>query len=76
MPITKSISLLKEARLGEHRVLLVPNHLRQFRTEGFEVFVERDAGVGIGYSDNDYRAAGAKIVDTEEAWSISPFAVK
>ena len=76
MVITKRISLLREARLGEHRVLLVPNHIQQFLREGFEVFVERNAGAGIGYSDNDYRAVGAKIVDTEEAWHISPFAVK
>jgi alanine dehydrogenase len=74
--MTKSISLLKEAQSGERRVLLVPSHIRQFRTEGFEVFVERDAGTGIGYSDNDYRAVGANIVDTKEAWYISPFAVK
>ena len=74
--MTKSISLLKETRLGERRVLLVPNQIPPLRMAGFEVFVERDAGVGIGYSDNDYRAVGANIVGPEDAWYRSPFAVK
>jgi alanine dehydrogenase len=71
-----TVSILKETRDQDRRVILLPPAVRRFRDSGFRVFVEHDAGVGCGATDQDYAAAGAQIVSTAEAWSCSPFVLK
>ena len=45
--------------------------------EGHEVFVETDAGMGIGMTDQDYIDAGASILSTpEEVFDISELIIK
>jgi alanine dehydrogenase len=68
---SKKISILKESRDGDQRVILMPREAASFVAHGYEVFVENDAGHGQGALDGDYRAAGAKIVDTAGAWAAS-----
>ena len=67
----KTISLLKERRNGEKRVLLLPNAVREFSERGYRVLVENGAGVFSGYSDQDYIKAGGEIVSQEESWNSS-----
>ncbi len=38
-------------------------------SNGHKVFVEKNAGIGSGFSDDDYKKNGVKIVSTEEAWN-------
>ncbi len=49
----------REAAPGEGRVALVPESIGRLTAAGFEVVVERGAGAAAGFSDEDYRAAGA-----------------
>ena len=72
----KSVSILKETMRDECRVVLLPHHIFQFCQAGFKVFVEQGAGSGMGIQDKAYQAAGAVIVSTEDAWSLSPFVLK
>jgi len=57
------IGIPKETKLGEFRVALVPDHVRLLTKQGHEVYVQKDAGKGCKFSNRDYKAAGAVIVD-------------
>ncbi len=58
------IGVPKEIKVHEYRVGLVPQGVRELVKAGHDVMVERDAGVGIGFTDEHYRKAGAKIAAT------------
>lgn len=58
------IGVPKEIKNHEYRVGLVPSSVRELTANGHEVFVETHAGSGIGIYDEDYRQAGAIIVDS------------
>jgi len=65
-----NIGVPKEIKPQEHRVSTTPGATHTLVDAGHEVVVERGAGLGSGFSDDDYVAAGATIVDTAaEAWS-------
>ena len=51
----------KEIKNREYRVGLTPESARELVRHGHEVWVETEAGTGIGASDQEYEAAGAKI---------------
>lgn len=56
------IGVPKEIKNHEYRVGLVPSSVRELMHNGHKVIVETCAGAGIGFSDRDYKAAGASIV--------------
>ncbi|MCD6045659.1 MAG: ald [Gammaproteobacteria bacterium] len=56
------IGLPKEIKTLENRVALVPSSVHELTRCGHEVFVETNAGLGIGISDAEYVAVGAKIL--------------
>src|SRR5210317_877555 len=56
------VGVPKEIKNNEFRVGLVPASVRELADRGHEVFVETNAGIGIGMSDVDYVAAGAQIL--------------
>lgn len=58
------IGVPKEIKNHEYRVGMVPSSVRELTLKGHEVFVEKNAGVGIGFSDQDYVDVGASILDT------------
>ena len=60
----------KEIKPQEFRVGMTPHAVREAVAHGHDVIVEKNAGVGAGFSDADYVAAGAKIIDTAEEVSI------
>jgi alanine dehydrogenase len=55
------IGVPKEIKVHEYRVGLVPSSVRELIHNGHKVLVETNAGGGIGFSDADYKAAGAAI---------------
>ena len=57
------IGVPKEIKQQENRVSLLPSAAYQLTKRGHSVLVEKNAGVGTGYPDADYIAAGAKIID-------------
>src|SRR5436189_3030758 len=60
------IGVPKEIKQQEHRVGLVPATATTLTRRGHTVLVQKSAGVGSGFTDEDYVAAGAKIIDTAE----------
>jgi alanine dehydrogenase len=58
------IGVPKEIKNHEYRVGMTPTSVREAVRHGHEVWVETNAGSGIGASDADYTAAGAKIIAT------------
>jgi alanine dehydrogenase len=60
------IGVPKEIKTQEHRVGLLPAAAYQLTKHGHMVIVERGAGIGSGYADQDYATAGAKLVDFHE----------
>ncbi len=61
------VGVPKEIKTRESRVGLVPGSVRELIVHGHEVFVETNAGAGIGLSDEEYMRVGATILPTAEA---------
>src|SRR5712672_2359227 len=57
------IGVPKEIKEQEQRVALLPSLTNQLTRHGHSVLVERNAGLGSGYPDQDYVKAGAEIVE-------------
>ncbi len=55
------VGILKEIKVQERRVAMTPPGVEQLVRHGHRVLVERDAGLGSGFTDADYRSAGAEI---------------
>ncbi|MCB2381373.1 alanine dehydrogenase [Shewanella sp. SR1] len=71
------IGVPKEIKNHEYRVGMVPSSVRELAIKGHEVFVETNAGTGIGFSDQDYIDAGATILATAaEVFSKAQMIVK
>lgn len=61
------IGVPKEIKVHEYRVGMVPASVSEAVAHGHKVYVETNAGSGIGFSDQDYIDAGAQILPTAEA---------
>ena len=57
------IGIPKEIKQQENRVSLLPSAAYQLTKRGHTVLVEKNAGVGTGYPDAEYAAAGAEIIE-------------
>jgi alanine dehydrogenase len=63
------IGIPKEIKDQEFRVGLTPSSVQVLTHQQHQVFVETKAGVGAGFTDQDYAKAGALIVsDAQQAW--------
>jgi alanine dehydrogenase len=58
------IATIKEVKDNENRVGLTPSGVKELIQAGNSVLVEKDAGIGSSYSDEDYVEAGAKLMDS------------
>ncbi len=58
------IGVLKEIKPQENRVCMTPSGVDAFKRQGHEVYVEKNAGSGSGYLDEEYSTAGAEICDS------------
>jgi alanine dehydrogenase len=75
--VSMKIAVPKEIKNNENRVGLVPSGARQLVLDGHEVFVQHNAGMGIGITDEEYIKAGAKIVATlEDAFAAGEMIIK
>ncbi len=71
------IGIAKEIKTEEYRVGLTPMTVKPFVNHGHKVFVEQNAGVGSGFSDDEYKAAGAEIIkNKKELFDTSEMIVK
>jgi len=60
------IGVLKEIKPNEYRVAATPATVSEIVARGHQVLVQKDAGLGSGYSNEEYKAAGAVILETAE----------
>lgn len=71
------IGVPKEIKDHEYRVAVTPAGVRQLVAAHHSVMVEQDCGAAIGFSDDDYRAAGATVMDNPKTlFSESELIVK
>jgi alanine dehydrogenase len=71
------IGVPKEVKPDEYRVALVPAGAAALVAEGHSVYVERGAGLGSSFSDEQYSAAGAVVVaDAAAVWAAADIVVK
>ena len=71
------IGVPTEIKIAERRVGLTPTSVRELTIRGHRVLVESGAGTGIGASDTDYSAAGARLApDAQTVFDESELIVK
>ncbi|MGY4229889.1 alanine dehydrogenase [Bradyrhizobium sp. USDA 4503] len=71
------VGVPKEIKAHEYRVGLTPGAVREYAAAGHRVMIETNAGAGIGATDDDYRSAGAAILDSAvEVFASSEMIVK
>ena len=71
------IGVPREIKNHEYRVAITPAGVHELIRHGHEVFVEHDAGVGSSISNEEYAAAGAKILKTaDEVWQTGEMIMK
>ncbi|WP_053943535.1 alanine dehydrogenase [Kallipyga gabonensis] len=71
------VGCVREIKNNEFRVGLTPDGARDFIAHGHEVFLEKNAGFGSGFPDEDYRVLGVTILDqAEEVWNTVDLMIK
>ncbi|MGM7719512.1 alanine dehydrogenase [Metabacillus sp. Hm71] len=71
------IGVPKEVKNNENRVALTPAGLISFVNAGHKVLVEKDAGAGSGFTNEDYANAGAEIIENAaDVWSQAEMIMK
>lgn len=71
------IGVPKEIKNNENRVALTPAGAIELTKRGHTVYVQSTAGIGSGFEDAEYEAAGAKILPTiEEVYGIAEMIIK
>ena len=71
------VGVLKDIKVGEYRVIATPAEVSMLVGDGNEVYVQKGAGEGSGFSDEAYVKEGAKLVDTkEEIYATCDFVAK
>ena len=71
------VGVPKEIKTAEHRVALVPAGVESLVGDGHSVLVEQGAGIGSGFADEAYRAAGATLVPKPaDVWARAEMVVK
>jgi alanine dehydrogenase len=71
------IGIPKEIKNREYRVAATPDCVRAYVAQGHSVVVQQDAGLGAGFENAEYEAAGAKLLpDAASVWSFADMIVK
>ena len=71
------IGCVREIKNNEFRVGLTPDNVRAYVAAGHHVYMEKGAGVGSGFSDNEYVNAGASLIDNAaDVWHLVDMMVK
>jgi alanine dehydrogenase len=71
------VGVPKEIKNNENRVAMTPAGAHELTQRGHKVLIEKSAGVGSGFSDDDYTKAGAEIaLDAAKVWAEAEMIVK
>ena len=71
------VAIPREIKNNEYRVAITPSGVHELVRNGHEVYIETDAGVGSSITNEDYVAAGAKILDSAaDVWATGDLVLK
>ncbi|MDR2516297.1 MAG: alanine dehydrogenase [Spirochaetaceae bacterium] len=71
------IGCVTEIKKHEYRSGMTPDNVETYRANGHEVFIQKGAGLGASFTDDDYRAKGAVIIESAgEIWAASDMIIK
>src|SRR4051794_5099946 len=71
------VGVPKEVKNHEYRVAITPAGVHELSTRGHEVFVQATAGTGSSITDDEFAAAGAKILPTaDDVWEAGDLILK
>lgn len=70
------IGVPKEIKKGEYRIAIIPSGVEELKKEGHTILIERGAGEGSGFSNDEYLKAGADIVDRDFLFKRAELIVK
>jgi len=71
------IGCVKEIKNNEYRVGLTPDNVRAYVAAGHHVYMEKGAGIGSGFTDNEYVDAGASLIDNAaDVWHLVDMMIK
>lgn len=71
------IGVPKEIKNNENRVAITPAGVMSFINAGHKVIIEKDAGIGSGFTNEDYANAGAQIIDNAaDVWAQADMIMK
>ena len=71
------VGVPKEIKNNENRVAMTPAGVHELTQRGHKVLIEKNAGVGSGFSDDEYMKAGAEIAaDAAKVWAEAEMIVK
>ncbi|MER5518430.1 alanine dehydrogenase [Streptomyces sp. NPDC002763] len=75
--IDVKVGIPREVKNNEFRVAITPAGVHELVRHGHQVVIERGAGVGSSIPDDEYIAAGARILDTaDEVWATADLLLK
>ncbi|GIJ42866.1 alanine dehydrogenase [Micromonospora andamanensis] len=71
------VGIPREVKNHEYRVAITPAGVNEFTRGGHQVFVEAGAGLGSSITDEEFAAAGAKILESaDEVWDVAELVLK
>ncbi len=71
------IGCVKELKNNEYRVGMTPDNVKAYVAAGHEVLVEAGAGIGSGFDNDEYKAAGASVISgAAEVWKRADMMIK
>ncbi len=71
------VGVPREIKVHEYRVAITPAGVHELVRHGHEVLIERGAGTGSSIPDEEYIAAGAKILETaDDVWAAGELILK
>lgn len=71
------IGCVKEIKNNEFRVGITPDNVKSYTNAGHVVYIEKGAGEGSSFTDEEYKAAGAVLTDTaKEVWDTCEMMIK
>jgi len=70
------IGIPKEIREHEYRVGITPEGVKELKKDGHRILIEKSAGAGSGFSDEDYIQCGAEVSDKNRLFNDSELIIK
>ena len=71
------VGCVKEIKNNEFRVGMTPDNVKSYTNAGHAVYIEKGAGEGSSFTDEEYKAAGAVLMDTaKEVWDTCEMMIK